>query len=138
MYKTLNPIYNNHIVVERKGTSKSSLGQAKMTNAPRGKRNSLPSGLYFTTVDILRKYEISTREVEITLSVLKKNMDLFVIMRLIRLALVILKKSAYCSWCWTRMEKVVTDRSSSFVPQKTTFVPKKDLSKWRRSKTILC
>ena len=25
------------------------------------------------------------------------------------------------------MEKVVTNRSSSFVPQKTTFVPKKDL-----------
>ena len=34
-----------------------------MTNAPRGKRNSLPSGLYFAMVDILRKYEISTREV---------------------------------------------------------------------------
>jgi hypothetical protein len=65
-----------------------------MTNAPRGKRNSLPSGLYFAMVDILRKYEISTREVEITLirTRLKKNMDLFVIMKLIRLALVILKK----------------------------------------------
>ena len=100
-----------------------------MTNAPRGKRNSLPSGLYFAMVDILRKYEISTREVEITLirTMLKKNMDLFVIMRLIRLALVILKKGAYCRWCWRRMEKVVTNRSSSFVPQKTTFVPKKDL-----------
>lgn len=123
-----------------KAKSKSSLGQTKMTNAPRGKRNSLPSGLYFAMVDILRKYEISTREVEITLirTMLKKNMDLFVIMRLIRLALVILKEGAYCSWCWTRMEKVVTDRSSSFAPQKTTFVPKKDLSKWRRSKTILC
>ena len=64
-----------------------------MTNAPRGKRYSLPSGLYFAMVDILRKYEISTREVEITLirTRLKKNMDLFVIMILIRLALVILK-----------------------------------------------
>lgn len=60
-----------------KTTSKSSLGQTKMTNAPRGKRNSLPSGLYFALVDILRKYEISTREVEITLirTMLKKNMD---------------------------------------------------------------
>jgi hypothetical protein len=46
-----------------------------MTNAPRGKRNSLPSGLYFAMVDILRKYEISTREVEITLirTMLKKH-----------------------------------------------------------------
>jgi hypothetical protein len=97
-------------------------------------------GIVFLVVCILRKYEISNREVEITLirTMLKKNMDLFVIMRLIRLALVILKKGTYCSWCWTRMEKVVTDRSSSFAPQKTTFVPKKHLSKWRRSKTILC
>lgn len=50
-----------------KATSKSSLGQTKMTNAPRGKRYSLRSGLYFAMVDISRKYEISTREVEITL-----------------------------------------------------------------------
>ena len=58
-----------------KATSKSSLGQTKMTNAPRRKRNSLPSGLYFAMVDILRKYEISTREVEITLirTILKKT-----------------------------------------------------------------
>jgi hypothetical protein len=54
-------------------------------------------------------------------------MDLFVIMKLIRLALVILKKGAYCSWYWTRMEKVVTNISSSFAPRKTIFVPKKDL-----------
>jgi hypothetical protein len=46
-----------------------------MTNAPRGKRYGLPSGLYFAMVDISRKYEISTRDVEITLirTMLKKN-----------------------------------------------------------------
>jgi hypothetical protein len=100
-----------------------------MTNAPRGKRYGLPSGLYFAMVDISRKYEISTRDVEITLiRTMLKKMDLFVIMKLIRLALVILKKGAYCSCCcWTRMEKVVTNRSRSCAPQNTTFVPKKDL-----------
>ncbi len=77
-----------------KATSKSSLGRTKLTNAPRGKRYSLRSGLYFAIVDISRKYEISSKEVEITLirTMLKENMDLFVIMKLIRFALVILKK----------------------------------------------
>ena len=111
-----------------KATSKSSLGQTKMTNAPRGKRYSLPSGLYFAMVDISRKYEISTREVEITLirTMLKKhgfvcNYDTD------KISVSHTKNGAYCSWCWTRMEKVVTNRGSSFASQKTTFVPKKDL-----------
>src|ERR1700680_1842763 len=108
-----------------------------MSNAPRGKRYSLPSGLYFTMVDIARKHKISTKEVEITLlrTILTEkhgfkcehSSDQINISHTSR-------KSAYCSWCWTRMERVVSNRSSSFAPQKITFVPKKDFIEMEREK----
>ena len=100
-----------------------------MTNAPRGKRYSLRSGLYFAMVDISRKYEISTREVEITLirTMLKEKHGFVCNHETDKISVSHTKNGAYCSWCWTRMEKVVTNRSSSFASQKTTFVPKKDL-----------
>ncbi len=80
-------------------------------------------GLYFAIVDISRKYEISTREVEITLirTMLKEKhgfvcnheTDKISVSHTKNLLLVLDTNG-----------KVVSSRSSPFAPQKTTFVPK--------------
>jgi hypothetical protein len=100
-----------------------------MTNAPKVKRYSLPNGLFFAMIDIAKKHDISLREVEITLlrTILKDKyafvcnhpQDKINISHTSR-------KSAYCSWCWTRQERVISNRNSSFASQRITFTSKKD------------